>query len=65
MVASWWTQISVNPLLIGVSVSPERYTYKLLKKSSTFAINFLVVKYIKKLWIIGEVSERLSKSKFF
>ncbi|MBE9391787.1 flavin reductase [Fervidicoccus fontis] len=47
MVASWWTQISVNPLLIGVSVSPERYTYKLLKKSSTFAINFLVVKYIK------------------
>jgi len=63
MIAAWWTQISFNPFLIGVSIAPERYTYKLIKKSKRFGLNFIDFRYITKLPYLGDVSERFMKNK--
>ena len=41
MAAAWHSPISHTPPIFGVSLSPKRYTYKLIKKSKEFAINFL------------------------
>ena len=41
MTAAWASQVSMNPLLLMVSVSPARYTHGLIKESGYFAINVL------------------------
>jgi len=41
MPAAWTTPISVIPPLYGVTVSPKRFTYKLIAESKEFGINFL------------------------
>jgi len=41
MTAAWTTPISIDPPLYGVSISPKRFTYKLILKSGDFAVNFL------------------------
>lgn len=38
---AWVTQASINPPMVAVGISSERYTYGLLKESKVFAINFL------------------------
>ncbi|MBU1863444.1 MAG: flavin reductase family protein [Candidatus Omnitrophica bacterium] len=39
--ASWFAQVSFAPVLIMVSLTEQRYTYSLIKKSSLFNINIL------------------------
>ncbi len=41
MTAAWVSQVSFNPLLLAVSVAPERYTYELIKASERFCVNVL------------------------
>ena len=41
MAVAWHTAISFKPPLIGVSISPKRYTYNLILESWEFGINFL------------------------
>lgn len=41
MVAGWHTPLSFNPPLFGVSLSPKRFTYEMIKASGEFSINFL------------------------
>jgi flavin reductase (DIM6/NTAB) family NADH-FMN oxidoreductase RutF len=41
MVAAWHTSISFKPPLYGVSLSPKRFTYRLIADSKEFGINFL------------------------
>ena len=41
MSVAWHTQLSFDPPLYGVSISPKRFTHKLLKKSKEFTLNFL------------------------
>jgi flavin reductase (DIM6/NTAB) family NADH-FMN oxidoreductase RutF len=41
MTAAWVSQVSLNPLLVMVSIAPPRYTYTLIKESGIFAINVL------------------------
>jgi flavin reductase (DIM6/NTAB) family NADH-FMN oxidoreductase RutF len=41
MAAAWHTAISFEPPLIGVSISPKRFTYKLILESGEFGMNFL------------------------
>jgi Conserved protein/domain typically associated with flavoprotein oxygenases, DIM6/NTAB family len=41
MTAAWHSSISINPPLYGVSISPERFTYKLITESEEFGINFM------------------------
>ena len=63
MMAAWWTQLSIKPLLVGVAIAPERYTYKLIKKSKVFAINILDYKYVEKTPYLGDASERFFENK--
>ncbi len=38
---AWHTPISRNPPLYGISISPKRYSYTLIKKSKEFVVNFI------------------------
>lgn len=38
---AWQTPISSNPPLHGISISPKRYSHKLIKESKEFVINFI------------------------
>jgi flavin reductase (DIM6/NTAB) family NADH-FMN oxidoreductase RutF len=41
MTASWASQVSLNPLLVMVSIAPPRYSHNLIKESGVLAINVL------------------------
>uniref|UniRef100_A0A7C3Z341 Flavin reductase n=1 Tax=Desulfobacca acetoxidans TaxID=60893 RepID=A0A7C3Z341_9BACT len=41
MTASWVSQVSLNPLLLVVSIAPARYSHDLIKESGVFAVNVL------------------------
>ena len=41
MAVAWHTSISFSPPLYGVSISPKRFTYKLIAESREFGVNFL------------------------
>lgn len=41
MTAAWISQVSMNPVMLMVSVAPARYTHALIKESGYFAINVL------------------------
>jgi len=63
MLAAWWLQLSHKPLLLGVAVAPERFTYKVLLKAEGFALNFLDFKLVDKTPYLGDVSERFYRDK--
>ncbi len=63
MLAAWWTQLSHKPLLLGVAVAPERYTYKVLLEADGFAFNFLDFSLVDKTPYLGDVSERFYRDK--
>ena len=41
MTAAWISQVSMNPVLLMVSIAPARYTHGLIIESGYFAINVL------------------------
>jgi flavin reductase (DIM6/NTAB) family NADH-FMN oxidoreductase RutF len=41
MTAAWVSQVSLNPLLVMVSIAPSRYSHTLIQESRSFAINVL------------------------
>jgi flavin reductase (DIM6/NTAB) family NADH-FMN oxidoreductase RutF len=41
MTAAWVSQVSLNPLMIMVSIAPPRYTHTLIQESGSFAVNVL------------------------
>jgi flavin reductase (DIM6/NTAB) family NADH-FMN oxidoreductase RutF len=41
MTAAWVSQVSLQPLMLMVSIAPARYTHGLIKESGYFAINAL------------------------
>ncbi|MHB9072931.1 MAG: flavin reductase family protein [Desulfobaccales bacterium] len=41
MTAAWVSQVSLNPLLVMVSIAPARYSHTLIKEAGIFAINVL------------------------
>ena len=41
MTAAWVSQVSLNPLMLMVSIAPARHTHNLIKESGYFAINVL------------------------
>jgi flavin reductase (DIM6/NTAB) family NADH-FMN oxidoreductase RutF len=41
MTAAWVSQVSLNPLLLMVSIAPARHTHNLIKESGFFSINVL------------------------
>jgi flavin reductase (DIM6/NTAB) family NADH-FMN oxidoreductase RutF len=63
MLAAWWTQLSFKPFLVGVAIAPERFTYKLIRRSKVFALNLLDFKYVDRTPLLGDVSERFYPDK--
>jgi flavin reductase (DIM6/NTAB) family NADH-FMN oxidoreductase RutF len=41
MTAAWVSQVSLQPLMLMVSIAPARYTHAMIKESGYFAINAL------------------------
>jgi len=41
MTAAWVSQVSMQPLLLMVSIAPARFTHNLIKESGYFSINVL------------------------
>lgn len=58
MLAAWWSQLSFKPLLMGVLIAPERFTYRLVSEAGKFSINLIDFKYVDSMPYIGDVSER-------
>ena len=53
MAAAWHMPISFKPPLFGVSVSPKRFTYRLVAKSKEFAVNFLPASNVEIIAAVG------------
>ena len=39
--AAWITQVSFNPLMLGISINPDNASYELLHASGVFTVNVL------------------------
>lgn len=58
MPAAWQAGLSKDPMVYCVSISPKRYTHKLISSSRVFSVNFIDFKYLKLLVRLGSVSGR-------
>jgi len=58
MTASWVSQVSFKPLMVKVSVAPERYTYELISKSGEFVISILTAEQVEVANFCGSRSGR-------
>ena len=47
MTASWLTQVSMDPALIGVGIDNKSVTYKLMNSSDFFTVNLFSPEYTK------------------
>lgn len=56
MAASWCMPVSASPPLIVVSISPKRYTHKLIKTSGEFTINIMSLDKLKEVHLCGTIS---------
>lgn len=56
MAADWVTVLSHRPFMVGVAVSPRRYTHGLIKKYGEFVISVPTLKMLDDVWIAGTKS---------
>jgi flavin reductase (DIM6/NTAB) family NADH-FMN oxidoreductase RutF len=65
MAADWVTPLSSKPFLVGVAVSPRRFTYSLIKKYREYVISIPSLENLEDVWIVGSESgpEKLKKTK--
>ena len=56
MAVAWHCPISFKPPLYGISISPKRYTYKMILQSKCFAVNFLTYEKIDVIAALGSTS---------
>jgi len=64
MAAAWVTPVSYVPPRVGVAISPERYTYDIVKSSGYFAINIMDFKYTYNIYLAGTLSGKNYEDKF-
>lgn len=53
---AWSMPLSINPPMVAISISPKRYSYKLIKESKEFVINIPTMEILEKIVICGKVS---------
>lgn len=58
MAAAWVTPMSFDPPILGVCVSPRRYTHEFIVKTEQFVINIPTIDLIKQVHYCGSVSGR-------
>ncbi|MGP8070089.1 MAG: flavin reductase family protein [Candidatus Bathyarchaeia archaeon] len=56
MPAIWCMPLSFNPPLVGVAISPEHATFKLLIGAQVFGVNWLNFSFSKQMGELGETS---------
>ncbi|SDZ12517.1 NADH-FMN oxidoreductase RutF, flavin reductase (DIM6/NTAB) family [Evansella caseinilytica] len=56
MSAGWHSYLSYDPAIYGVAVAKERFTYGLIQKSESFAINFVPAEYAHIIEGAGKLS---------
>ncbi len=54
----WHTALSFTPPLYAVSISPKRFSFKLILEAQAFSINFLSYEYMDLVDKLGSVSGR-------
>lgn len=65
MVADWVSVVSGDPFMVSVSISPKRYTYKLVKTYGEFVVAVPTIEYLDDIWVLGSESgpEKLRKTR--
>lgn len=58
MAAAWTTPISHEPPLVGVSISPRRFTHDLIEKSGEFVLNVPGRNLLERVEFCGSMSGR-------
>ncbi len=58
MTAAWHSPISINPPIMGVAISPQRYTLELIMASGEFGMNFLPFEMSTLFAQVGGISGR-------
>ncbi|MCI4461714.1 MAG: flavin reductase family protein [Thermogladius sp.] len=56
MTADWITVVSARPFYVAVSISPERYTYKLVKKYGELVVAVPGWELLEEVWEAGSLS---------
>ena len=56
MTADWVTILSYKPFIVGVAISPKRYTHGLIKQYKEFVISVPTLEMLKDVWIAGTKS---------
>jgi len=56
MTADWLTILSKEPFIIGVAISPKRYTYRLIKESGEFVVAVPTLEILGDVWVAGTKS---------
>ncbi|HIP88645.1 MAG TPA: flavin reductase family protein [Thermococcus paralvinellae] len=56
MAADWVTILSHEPFMVGVAVSPKRYTHRLISKYKEFVVSVPSLGMLKDVWIAGTKS---------
>ena len=56
MTADWVTVVSSQPFYVAVSIAPERYTYRLVKKHGEFVIAVPGWDLLGEVWLAGSLS---------
>lgn len=64
MTAAWVVPVSYVPSRVAVAISPERYTYNIVKRSGGYAINILDYNYVENIYLAGVISGKDVKDKF-
>lgn len=63
MTAAWLSRISIDPPIVGVSISPSRYTWEMLQGSEYFGVSLLGTGQEEAAKVFGTESGR-DKDKF-
>jgi len=58
MAVAWGSPVSFEPPLYGVSISPQRYTHRLVLEAGEFVVNFLPIAARKLIAAVGRTSGR-------
>jgi len=65
---TWHSPLSHKPFLYGISVSPKRFSYRLLKESKVFVVNFMPHSMRDDVLLVGTESgmaqDKLAKTSF-
>lgn len=64
LAVGWIMPVSYTPGKIAISVSPERFSYKIIKGSMMFAVNIMEYDRVESIYCAGTVSGKDVKDKF-